>query len=1116
MLVATSIAEEGLDIGEVDLIVLYDSVQSPIRFVQRIGRTGRKRNGRVVMILVDGKDEDKVEKSDEASKKLFSELKKAGAFKLYKHNPAMLPTDYPPPTLCEVQMECTDDFHMSRVGGVGTAQGQSYTSILHKENSSGKNSSLPVTSASLQTNTMKSYFQSMGSANRNRSIHGTYMGSPKVQESWGEELSKPAQIAIKGGQGYEQGKEITDEDCFNFASLMPPPRGLERYSQPTFPLPSMRSTSSTLTLEARSNGGNALGTLYPGGSEDIAHRKHPMHPMQSDNIYNSSYAQLVKDSNSSSHSRDALNQSQSPAHRTHILHKHVLSTPSEGSLAAPIVLTDDDYNDDDGSIDGQAVDGAHRSACAHVAERSYGTEINAWDRRVRGQCGETSSVSVGQCGETSSVSGSSVGESVNLPVGCTLIQSQGMQPGTTYAASNCDKETEDSDTKRFENYSNLKHLGQPLSQQLPLNELNELNSMQNSIQNRILRCYSRYFESPAYRDLIQRARASSDIYASHASGGMSANSCISDSSTTSVSNKSSQQCSLTRSPFFPPASLGHRVPAVQQQLQQKQQQKQQPLFHSLRAVIARYNAQSTVADVATTSTTPSSTSSSTTSTTTTATVTTASSTTATTSSTPLSLTATNVAIVADEKRQHGQATMKMAYAAHSADETMDNTTDEVAWRKGISSEIYAPPSCCRLEDIGSVHETQETVDVKSQETVDVKSQETVNVKSQETVDVKTQETVDVKSIISSTTMFPFPPSTTHAPSEYTSKSFIVASSLADTIELKSSSSRAIVHTDGSTSSSRAIVHTDGSTSSSRAIVHTDGSTSSAEDSYGEMEVRSQAQVLLDSVSISSCAALVSVQPTQSRAKSQSEVGQNHAHSVDVLTAAPTPSPLAVVLAGTAARLTGENRGEADSSYSKSLKPSVRTSATSLVIHLPVAHLLKPIESNRPFTLPADDDDDDDDEDDDDDSNGDHDNDNVSIQSDTTVIDDSGFDNSQQQQQQQFVPKYTSGACANERVFDDARGNNINHGDNTNQIKRSSNESFEKNKNVGGIQAVEKNLVEIVLDPTVTHIQTHLVSKAAPRILTMDDGKTKQKIKFPQKIITYYLNRVIITNSRFLC
>ena len=34
-LVATCVAEEGLDIGEVDLIVLYDVAKSPIRLVQR-------------------------------------------------------------------------------------------------------------------------------------------------------------------------------------------------------------------------------------------------------------------------------------------------------------------------------------------------------------------------------------------------------------------------------------------------------------------------------------------------------------------------------------------------------------------------------------------------------------------------------------------------------------------------------------------------------------------------------------------------------------------------------------------------------------------------------------------------------------------------------------------------------------------------------------------------------------------------------------------------------------------------------------------------------------------------------------------------------------------------
>ena len=46
VMVATSVAEEGIDIGEVDLIVCFDVQKSSIRFVQRLGRTGRKRVGR--------------------------------------------------------------------------------------------------------------------------------------------------------------------------------------------------------------------------------------------------------------------------------------------------------------------------------------------------------------------------------------------------------------------------------------------------------------------------------------------------------------------------------------------------------------------------------------------------------------------------------------------------------------------------------------------------------------------------------------------------------------------------------------------------------------------------------------------------------------------------------------------------------------------------------------------------------------------------------------------------------------------------------------------------------------------------------------------------------------
>lgn len=61
-LIATSIGEEGLDIGEVDLIICYDASSSPIRMLQRIGRTGRKRDGQIYM-LVSASEEKKLERS---------------------------------------------------------------------------------------------------------------------------------------------------------------------------------------------------------------------------------------------------------------------------------------------------------------------------------------------------------------------------------------------------------------------------------------------------------------------------------------------------------------------------------------------------------------------------------------------------------------------------------------------------------------------------------------------------------------------------------------------------------------------------------------------------------------------------------------------------------------------------------------------------------------------------------------------------------------------------------------------------------------------------------------------------------------------------------------------
>ena len=62
-MIATCVAEEGLDIGEIDLIVCFDSGFSPIRMVQRMGRTGRKRDGKVFVLLMEGKEYKKYNES---------------------------------------------------------------------------------------------------------------------------------------------------------------------------------------------------------------------------------------------------------------------------------------------------------------------------------------------------------------------------------------------------------------------------------------------------------------------------------------------------------------------------------------------------------------------------------------------------------------------------------------------------------------------------------------------------------------------------------------------------------------------------------------------------------------------------------------------------------------------------------------------------------------------------------------------------------------------------------------------------------------------------------------------------------------------------------------------
>lgn len=53
VLVATSVAEEGLDIPEVDMVILFEPVPSEIRSIQRRGRTARRKSGEVVILMAE-------------------------------------------------------------------------------------------------------------------------------------------------------------------------------------------------------------------------------------------------------------------------------------------------------------------------------------------------------------------------------------------------------------------------------------------------------------------------------------------------------------------------------------------------------------------------------------------------------------------------------------------------------------------------------------------------------------------------------------------------------------------------------------------------------------------------------------------------------------------------------------------------------------------------------------------------------------------------------------------------------------------------------------------------------------------------------------------------------
>ncbi|GAB2271922.1 hypothetical protein Dimus_006750 [Dionaea muscipula] len=97
VIVATSIGEEGLDIMEVDLVICFDANVSHLRMIQRMGRTGRKHDGRVVVLACEGAELKGYMRKQATSKAVRKHMQNGGMNSFSFHSsPRMVPHVYKP------------------------------------------------------------------------------------------------------------------------------------------------------------------------------------------------------------------------------------------------------------------------------------------------------------------------------------------------------------------------------------------------------------------------------------------------------------------------------------------------------------------------------------------------------------------------------------------------------------------------------------------------------------------------------------------------------------------------------------------------------------------------------------------------------------------------------------------------------------------------------------------------------------------------------------------------------------------------------------------------------------------------------------------------------------
>ncbi|TFK57422.1 hypothetical protein OE88DRAFT_1651133 [Heliocybe sulcata] len=119
VLVATSVGEEGLDIGELDMVICYDVQSTPIRMLQRIGRTGRKRDGYIHVLVAENREETNWAKAKEKYEEVQQAIVRGEQLELFGDVERLLPDDVTPQCV-EMEMDIQEYVRETKERATGT------------------------------------------------------------------------------------------------------------------------------------------------------------------------------------------------------------------------------------------------------------------------------------------------------------------------------------------------------------------------------------------------------------------------------------------------------------------------------------------------------------------------------------------------------------------------------------------------------------------------------------------------------------------------------------------------------------------------------------------------------------------------------------------------------------------------------------------------------------------------------------------------------------------------------------------------------------------------------------------------------------------------------------